>query len=351
MELIFRSIRRLLLIIEWLLTSAFRAISCRLPFWKVKPVAKIYNAINFPHQSANGTVSRGIWINGRVVSERKTIPPTTEDSRWLNFRRMASQWFTRDVPDTGVTIRIGGQEHKVKSNEEGYFQLTAREISGSIHVSLDEFPYKTEIEAQGTCVIPQYVIISDVDDTLLETGAVSLAKMLKKTLLSNALTRDLVPGMPEIINELSLDEINPVFYVTSSPWNLHAFLGRVFKRAKLPLGGIFMTDWGLTPTQWVTPSHYKHKGDALNKIHDWFPDSQTLLFGDDSQKDHRIYAGFIRMHPTKVKAAFIRNVAGRQKRKQVEKLINKLHKEIGREVMFIISDSQEIRNTLGRLEL
>ena len=351
MDFILRSIRRFLLIFEWLLTSAFRTIRCRLPFWKVKPIAKIFNTVNFPHQSSNGTVSRGIWINGRVLSERKTIPPTKKDSRWLNFRRMTSQWLTREIPNTGVTIRIGGQEHKLKSDKEGYFQLTAHEITGSIHVSLDEFSYSSKIEAQGVCVIPKYVIITDVDDTLLETGAVSLAKMLKTTLLSNALTREIVSGMPDIINELSLDGINPVFYVTSSPWNLHSFLGRVFTRAKLPTGGIFMTDWGLTPTQWITPSHHKHKGEALNRIYNWFSDSQILLFGDDSQKDHRIYAGFIRMHPTKVKAAFIRNISGTQKRRQVEKIIKKLHTEIGREVIYIVTDSQEIRGILERLKL
>ena len=349
-ELIFRIIRRILLIFEWLFTKAFKAVSSRLPFWKIQPAAKVFNAVNFPHQAASGTLSRGLWINGRVLSKRKsgTSLPKANDSNWTNFKRMTSQWLTREVPYTGITIRVGAEEHKIKSDDEGYFELIVHDVSGSIHLKLDDYPYEANVESVGTSNIPEYVIISDVDDTILETGTDSMAKMLKTTLLSNSLTRELVTEMPAIINGLHAESLHPVFYVTSSPWNLHEFLGRVFNRARLPQGGIFMTNWGLTPKQWFTPSHQKHKGDALNKINSWYPDSKILLFGDDIQKDHRIYAGFIRMHPEKIHSAFIRQAAPRGKRKKVQKIIDKLNKEIGREVMHSVGNADEIKAILAR---
>ena len=347
MQLIFHSIRRIILIIEWLLTKALGAIRARIPFLKVKPVVKIFNALNLPHQSSSHTLSHGVWINGRIIHEKKPIPADAKDSKWINFRRLARQWFTREVPNTDMTIRIGGKGHKVQSDKEGYFQLTAHDVTGSIHMSLDEHPFETEIEVEETSVIPQYVIISDVDDTLIETEAKYLPRILKSTLLSNLLTRKLVPGMSKIINDLNAEDMNPVFYITSSPWNLHEFLSRLFKQVKLPAGGIFMPNWGLTPKQWFKSNYFQHQSDTLNKIQNWFPNSKFILFGDDSQGDHHIYAGFIRMYPDTVEAVFIRHVASKQKRKQVEKVIKVLHEEIDKEIMYVISNSKEIRAILG----
>ncbi|MGJ8656681.1 MAG: phosphatase domain-containing protein [Akkermansiaceae bacterium] len=344
MELFFRSIRRLLLMIEWILGIIWGTLSKLLPFWKIKPVVEIFNAVKFPHNGKCGT-----WIYGRVLSERKLIPPTPEDSSWINFRRMISQWFTREVPKTGVTVTIGNQQHQVRSDADGYFELLAYNVSGAYQVSLDSYDYKAEFESTGSPEIPEYVIITDVDDTLLETGAISLGKMIKTTLLGNSLTRDLVPGISELINELHHNAKHPVFYVTSSPWNLHGFLGRVFSRAMLPKGGIFMTDWGLTPKQWLTPSHDAHKGDAIHRISEWYQNSQFLLFGDDSQKDHTIYADFIRKNPDKIKAAFIRTVAGEEKMELVQQMMDALNQEIGREVMFVIHTAEEIKEKLTTL--
>jgi phosphatidate phosphatase APP1 len=155
--------------------------------------------------------------------------------------------------------------------------------------------------------------------------------------------------MSDLINDLHSETKQPVFYVTSSPWNLHGFLGRVFKRAQLPKGGIFMTDWGLTPKQWLTPSHDVHKGDAIKRISGWYQDSQFLLFGDDSQHDHTIYADFIRSNPDKIKAAFIRTVAGEEKMAQVQQMMDALNQELGREVMFVIRSVEDIRDKLADL--
>lgn len=344
MELFFRSIRRFLLIIEWILSVIWGAISKLLPFWKIKPVVEIFNAVNFPHEGKCST-----WIYGRVLSEKKLIPPTPEDSSWMNFKRMTSQWFTREVPKTGITVTIGNQKHQARSDKEGYFEILAHNISGDYSVSLDSFPYQADFHSTGSAQIPEYVIITDVDDTLLETGAISLGKMIKTTLLGNSLTRELVPGIAELINDLHSDGKNPVFYVTSSPWNLYGFLKRIFRRAKLPKGGIFMTDWGLTPKQWLTPSHSVHKGNAIHRIFEWHQDSQFILFGDDSQKDHTIYADFIRSHPHKIKAAFIRTISDKEKKHQVQETIDALNQEIGKEVMFLIRSAEEIKQQLSNL--
>lgn len=344
MHLILRTIRRILLVIEWLLSISWGLLSKLLPFRKINPVVEIFNAIEFPHDSTCGA-----WIYGRVLSEKKLVPPMPEDSSWKNFKRMVSHWLTREVPKTGLTVTIGDSIYPVRSDGEGYFEVLAYDVSGSYRVSLDSYPYEKEFQCRGSINTPEYVIISDIDDTLLETGAVSLGKMIKTTLLGNSLTRELVPGMAELVSDLHKDGANPVFYVTSSPWNLHGFLGRVFSRAGLPEGGIFMTDWGLTPKQWITPSHDDHKGGALRRVAEWYTDSKFLLFGDDSQMDHIIYADFIRAHPEKVKAAFIRSVSNEKNKQQIQQIIDGINQEIGKEKMHLISDANEMHDKIATL--
>jgi hypothetical protein len=125
METIFRLIRHLLLIIEWILSVLWSAISKLLPFWKIKPVVEIFNAVKFPHDGKCGA-----WIYGRVLSEKKLIPPEPEDSGWINFKRMSSQWFTRETPKTGVSVTIGDEKYQVMSDKKGYFEVLTHDISG-----------------------------------------------------------------------------------------------------------------------------------------------------------------------------------------------------------------------------
>ena len=63
-------------------------------------------------------------------------------------------------------------------------------------------------------------VISDVDDTILETGVQRVGRMIRQTFTGSALTRTPFPGAAELYRDLA-DGINPVFYVSSSPWNLH----------------------------------------------------------------------------------------------------------------------------------
>ena len=71
-------------------------------------------------------------------------------------------------------------------------------------------------------------MISDIDDTIVRTGATSLLMMLRVVLLSNAHTRLPFQGVAAFYGALargaSGQDSNPLFYVSSSPWNLYDVL-------------------------------------------------------------------------------------------------------------------------------
>ena len=66
-------------------------------------------------------------------------------------------------------------------------------------------------------------------------------RMVVQTFTGSALTRTAFPGAPELYRDLAAG-VNPVFYVSSSPWNLHAFLLAFLRHRDFPLGPVLLRD-------------------------------------------------------------------------------------------------------------
>ena len=65
--------------------------------------------------------------------------------------------------------------------------------------------------------------------------------MIRKTVTGSALTRTPFPGAADLYRDLA-GEVNPVFYVSSSPWNLHAFMVAFLKHRGFPMGPVLLRD-------------------------------------------------------------------------------------------------------------
>jgi phosphatidate phosphatase APP1 len=327
------------LVLEWLLGVIWYLMTFWIPRKKADPVADVYNAIHHPG---------GIYLFGRVMAIRVMSAPKPEDGKWVNFKRMASNWFTLDFPNARVEVKMGDRVITVRANKEGYFELhdACEEVLESVEVHLPQHGYRAEVPLVGSDQQTPLVIISDVDDTLMETGSISMGKMLETTLFGNSLTRELVPGVAELISELHDSGKHPVFYVTSSPWNLANFLKRVFRRAELPSGGLFMTNWGLTPEQWLTPSHDVHKRESIDEVASWYSEANFVLLGDDSQRDPEIYAKALRAYGAdRVKSILIRSVSGELRANEVRDDFQAVNAKFG-EIAYVVKHADEMRGIL-----
>lgn len=330
------------LVLEWLMGVIWYLMTFWIPRKKADPVADVYNAILHPG---------GIYLFGRVMALRVMSAPSPEDGKWVNFKRMASNWFTLDFPNARVEVKIGERLITVRCNKEGYFELhdSCEEAVTSVEVHLPQHGYRAEVSLVGESRQTSTVIISDVDDTLMETGSISMGKMLETTLFGNSLTRELVPGVSELICELHEGGKHPVFYVTSSPWNLANFLKRIFARAKLPTGGLFMTNWGLTPEQWLTPSHDVHKRESIDEVAKWYENARFVLLGDDSQRDPEIYAKALEDYgPERVCAILIRSVSGGLRANEVRQRFASLNQAYG-DMAHVVEDASVMRSVLEDL--
>jgi phosphatidate phosphatase APP1 len=147
----------------------------------------------------------------------------------------------------------------------------------------------------------RFGILSDVDDTILQTGVQRVGRMVLQTITGSALTRTPFEGAAELYRDLAAD-VNPVFYISSSPWNLHAFLVAFLRHHGFPLGPVLLRD--LLGT-WAGR---EQKHDRIREVLDLHPDLPFVLVGDSGEHDAQIYADIVREYPDRVLAVYIREV-------------------------------------------
>lgn len=248
----------------------------------------------------------GAVARGRVLSALRRGQPLPTQSRWTNFRQMVALFATGEV--AGVTV-ISGRREAV-SDAQGYFAL---QVDRPATPGWHDVPVRCEGFEEGEAV-PVLVprpdaasgVISDIDDTMMHTGAYSLARNLWTTFTGNALTREVFPDAVALMAALHEGGRNPVFYVSSSPWNLHVFLAAVFARAGLPEGPKFLRDYGISKASIVADGHRSHKGAAIDTILAANPDLPFVLIGDTGQHDAEVYRDAVRRHGGRIARVILR---------------------------------------------
>lgn len=254
-------------------------------------------------------VPGGMVLRARVLTALRRTAPDPEDSRWRNLRQMASLFLTDEV--AGVTVRAVESGITARSDVEGYatFEVPADLPAGWHDVEVEVVGVE---DSRTACpvLIPdadaRLGVISDIDDTVMETGAYSLVRNLWTTFTGSTLTRRVYPDSVVLMDHLSARGRNPVFYVSSSPWNLHAFLDKVFARSGLMPGPMFLRDLGLTKRPNEKRGHGGHKGAAIDRIMEANPGLSFVLVGDTGQHDANIYLDACHRHGGRVKAVVLR---------------------------------------------
>ncbi len=251
----------------------------------------------------------GVLLRGRVLSHLRRSTPSALQSRWTNLRQMLSLFATDEV--AGVRVEAAGVE--AVSDAEGYVRLLVPRAPSpgwtNVPVAIagqdgSAVPFPARVPGDDA----RHLVISDIDDTMIETGAHSLSRNLWTTFTGSALTRSVHDDGRDLIEHLAEGGTNPVFYVSSSPWNLHDFLNALFTRHDLPRGPMFLRDLGIT-SEGVGDSHKTHKGAAIDAILAANPDLPAWLLGDSGQKDATVYRDAIRRHPGRIRGVALREPA------------------------------------------
>jgi phosphatidate phosphatase APP1 len=296
------------------------------------------------------------FLSGRVLREREGRPSSEADPWWRNLAGTLRRIESDEVRAAHVRIRLNGVEHTAVTDEEGYFRAWLKlpaplpqdrvwhEAEVSLHPQGGAAPASAPAHVLAPPPTARFGVISDLDDTVLRTDATSLVRMLRATLFHNAHTRLPFEGVAAFYRALNdgitRGEGNPVFYVSSSPWNLYDLLVEFLELRGIPLGPVMLRDWGISSAAPLPTAHGPHKRAHIAQILSFYSDLPFILIGDSGQEDPEIYRDIVAAHPERVRAIYIRNVARDPlRRKTVEALADEV-RQVG-STLVIAEDTYE----------
>lgn len=297
-----------------------------------------------------------LYLKGRVLRDKGITSPMEDDTVWLNLLNMYKRYQSDEIPGARVLARFGDLAQEVVADEEGHFEITFEPpalptIDGvwhEIELELLDYPGKDKnpeepqsVTATGYVIVPpadaDFGVISDIDDTVLRTDVVNLLAMARNTFLKNARTRLPFAGASafyDVLRHGSGKHFNPIYYVTSSAWNLYDMIVDFFAVRNIPVGPLFMINMGITDEQFIVPGHHTHKFNTIQTLLDTHPTLPFILIGDSSQKDPEIYLDVIRQNPGRILAVYIRDVTESVRDTEVQAIIAEAV-ELGVEMIFV----------------
>ncbi len=258
---------------------------------------------------------------------------------WNSFKRFE----TDEVKNTKLRMKLpDGSVFYAETDNDGYYKFNIKTSDLLIHANSEgwltiELAYearnlKFEISREnrflGKVLIPadeaEFGVISDIDDTILQTGVVSLLKwrVIINTFFKNAAKRVPLKGAAEFYHLLhrgkSGSNTNPLFYVSHSPWNLYRYLDFFLNENNFPKGPILLRSMSsFRPGKSKKP----HKQNEILDILKTYPEMKFILIGDSGEKDADIYKDIAEKHPDRILAIYLRTVNHKKKIRRIEGLI------------------------------
>lgn len=286
--------------------------------------------------------SNHLYVRGRAI-EDESIDLEQKGAFKLLFNTW-KRFETDEIKHTLIEVKVG--EDKIlftKTDARGYFLIDEKVEGLSRYANEDgwikiAFSYsskklKSPIQSQnkfvGEMLIPsakaKFAVISDIDDTILHTGLVSILKwrVVFNTLLTSAGKRIPLDGASEFYNLLHQGktgyEYNPIFYVSHSPWNLYRYLKFFLNKNNFPKGPIILRNFpkpfSKASSGGITPKHKE-----ITNIIKTYPKLKCILIGDCGQHDPYIYMSLANNYPDKIMAIYLVKVNHKRKMIRVEML-------------------------------
>lgn len=260
------------------------------------------------------------------VTEAPELPGDSRIPYWEVAQANLNRHAALRIVGAEVELRIGAHSATAVTDEHGYanFSLPVPKLRPGWHAAhaVLTTPLEDGETASGTgrVVKPSlkapFLVISDIDDTILLTGLTEGVAMVARTVLREASERAAIPGMSSFYRGLARGVPSPAghpkpaptfFYVSTGSWSFYPALQEFIQLRGFPVGPLFLTDWG--PTQrYIRRSGPEHKRTSIRRLLRAYPTMRFVLIGDSGQRDGLTYEEMAREFPGRAALILIRQV-------------------------------------------
>ena len=267
---------------------------------------------------------RVAYMMGRMFRQPTLGATLPEGTLRRQLADVARRFARFGLGDATITARLGNARTTVRTDQDGYFHVLL-ELPEHPHpgrlwhdVELVATWKDRQVRETGHVYIPppqsRFVVISDIDDTVMLTGVANKAKMMWRLFVQSAESRVAFPGVAALYRALHRgvggDERNPMLFVSRGPWSIYEVLERFFRLHRIPVGPIlFLREWGVTLQRPFPRRAEDHKRDLILGMLERYADLPFILIGDSGQHDPETYARIVEEHPGRVLGVYIRNVS------------------------------------------
>lgn len=275
---------------------------------------KVYHGYGHTHD---------LVLYGHVFKNTPVASKKYTNNVFLNIIHLLKLFFVKPFPHVTVRMNWEGRQLYTTTEDDGFFKLewkADQELAKGWHpVTVDCMNENGDVmaSAEGRVYVPystQFVLVSDIDDTVMVSHSATVFKRLRELLIKNPRKRRQFLDLSDYYQRLALAQThagmpNPFFYVSSSEWNLYDYLDEFFNYNRLP-PGIFLLSQVKRWYQLFRTGKTKHEGKLMRiaRILHVFPHQQFILLGDNTQSDPVIYTSIAEKFPGRIFAIYIRNV-------------------------------------------
>lgn len=274
-----------------------------------------YHVVGYRGYAGEGRV----LVLGRVLEHEGLAAPEPGHSKLSNLLAMLKRLESDPLPFAKVRAQVAGRELELTADDEGFVRewvdvgVPQQEGWGSVQLELLNPRDERLARAEAPFLVPpaaaSFGVISDMDDTVIQSEVTRFIRAARMVLLENARTRLPFPGVAAFYRALEQgltgNAHNPIFYVSSSPWNLYDVISGFLEAQAIPAGPLLLRDWDLGPS---ILQNAGHKKGLIGEILATYPSLSFILIGDSTQEDPEIYAEIVAAHPTRILAVYIRSV-------------------------------------------
>jgi phosphatidate phosphatase APP1 len=262
-----------------------------------------------------------------VILNKVPYDASKKTGKFGNFINILKTFFTTSYAGKKISINSKGINTNTETDASGgFWTVLDSKLEGELEITIPNNIEPLRIIQDYPVVHKnsnsKFGIISDIDDTIIDSFAVSFFKRIATLMFTTPEKRNPIKFTNGLYKSYGKEKTK-IYYVSKSESNLFGMLTNFIVHSGFPKGILFLTRyvnlWGLV----INKKPVDFKIDKIRFLIQNTPEKKFILFGDDGQRDMEIYSEIVKAFPESILKIYIRQTESKLNlsiQRQLEKI-------------------------------